>query len=92
MNKRDTFANHFIDISLNLFQNKDDHLTKLYDFKLTFVSILFVQTLAFDRSIFVSFIGFFMFASTSLSVDFSAVALLGQDCFRRPDDDLELSF
>lgn len=60
--------------------------------KLTFVSTLFVQTLAFDRSIFVSFIGFFILASISLSVVLSVDALLGHDCFRRPDDDLELSF
>lgn len=64
------------------------------DFKiLTFASTLLAQALAFDRSIFDSFIGFLMFASASLFSDLSAEeALLGHDCFRRPDDDFDPSF
>lgn len=58
----------------------------------TFESTLLAQTLAFDRSIFDSFIGFLMLASASLLCALSVEALLGHDCFRRPDDDFDPSF
>lgn len=63
-------------------------------FRLTFVSTLLVHALAFVNSIFTSlFADFFKFVGNLvLSIELSLGALLGHDCFRRPDDDFDPSF